>query len=334
MNHSNLILIVDDEPNNLKLLQQILKPYYRLIFATNGEKALVAVKHHLPDLILLDVMMPDMSGYQVCEALKADADTRNIPVIFVSALGGVEDETRGFDVGAVDYIIKPVSAPVTLKRVETHLRMVHMQDLKELVSASIKMLGEAGHYNDTDTGEHIWRMADYTAVLARQIGWSEAQAKKLTLAAPMHDTGKIGIPDAILKAPRKLSLDEWRVMKKHCLMGHDILAKSDHPVFKLAAEVALAHHEKWDGSGYPSQLRGEDIPVSARIVAIADVFDALTMVRPYKKAWTSDQAFELIKSQSGKHFDPQLVEAFIACRTTILAIKDKWALGEVREIYD
>lgn len=318
------ILVVDDEPNNLKLLQQILKDRYQLIFANNGAKALAAVESHRPDLILLDIMMPGMSGYQVCQQLKASLKTEHIPVIFVTAMGELEDEALGFDVGAVDYIQKPVSGPIVLRRVQTHLSLVRAKDLEELAKSAILMLGEAGHYNDTDTGEHIWRMAAYSSAIARAAGWSKHQSEMLELAAPMHDTGKIGIPDAVLKAPRKLEPDEWTVMMSHSQVGHDILSKSDNAIFVMAAEIALGHHEKWDGSGYPSGLSGEAIPESARIVAIADVFDALTMKRPYKEAWPIEKAIEVIKQDTGKHFDPRLAGIFFEILPEILLIKEKW----------
>ena len=318
------ILIVDDEPNNLKLLQQVLKEHYQLLFANNGEKALEAANKHRPDLILLDVMMPNMSGYEVCEKLKHNTLTENIPVIFVTAMGDQHDETRGFDAGAVDYIQKPISAPVVLRRVQTHLSLVRAKDLEDLVTASIRMLGEAGHYNDSDTGEHIWRMAAYSAAIAKAAGWSARQIETLELAAPMHDTGKIGIPDAILKAPRKLTAEEWTVMKTHAQIGYDILSKSANPVFVMAAEIALGHHEKWDGSGYPNGCSGEKIPESARIVAIADVFDALTMKRPYKEAWPIEKALDAIRQDCGTHFDPRLCALFFEIIPEIVAIKDKW----------
>ncbi len=318
------ILIVDDEPNNLKLLQQILKDKYQLIFANNGQKAIVAAIQHLPDLILLDIMMPDMSGYQVCEQLQSNPKTEHIPIIFVTAMGEQDDETKGFDVGAVDYIQKPVSGPIVLRRISTHLSLVRTKDLEDLAKASILMLGEAGHYNDTDTGEHIWRMAAYSAAIASALGWPRQQVEMLELAAPMHDTGKIGIPDNVLKAPRKLTAEEWEIMKSHSQIGFDILSQSNNPIFSMAADVALGHHEMWDGTGYPNNLSGEDIAESARIVAIADVFDALTMKRPYKEAWSIEEALDEIQSKAGTHFDPKLVKVFLSIVPEILKIKNKW----------
>ncbi|WP_434361894.1 response regulator [Parasalinivibrio latis] len=329
MNDKFKILLVDDEPNNLKLLQQILKDHYQLIFAPNGEKALQAVEKHSPDLILLDVMMPDMNGYQVCETLKSSQETEHIPVIFVTAMGQQEDEEKGFDVGGVDYIQKPVSAPLVLRRVKTHLSLVRAKELEIVQREAIYMLGEAGHYNDSDTGVHIWRMAAYSKLLALAAGWPRRSADLLELAATMHDTGKIGTLDSVLKAPRKLTSEEWEHMKQHTEVGYEILSRSHAPIFKLAAEVARYHHEKWDGSGYPRGLSGEEIPESARIVAIADVFDALTMKRPYKEPWSVEKSVNTIKADAGTHFDPHIVSLLDQVLPAMLEIKEEWDKKEI-----
>ena len=304
------ILVVDDEPNNLQLLKQMLNEQYQLLFATNGVKAMEAAAKHLPDLILLDIMMPGISGYETCERLKANPLTKDIPVIFVTAMGEVEQETHGFDVGGVDYIQKPISGPIVLRRVKTHLSLVHVQELEKSQKAAIYMLGEAGHYNDTDTGDHIWRIAAYSRALAEAAGWPEQMLDMLEFAAPMHDTGKIATPDNILKAPRKLTPEEWVIMKQHSEAGYNILSKSDTPLFRMAAEIARYHHEKWDGSGYPFGLSGEAIPESARIVAIADAYDALTMKRAYKEPWSIEDSMAEIIGKSGSQFDPRLVKLF------------------------
>jgi len=318
------ILVVDDDPNNLQVLRQILKEKYHLIFANHGAKALDAAITHHPDLILLDVMMPGMNGYEVCEKLKKKSSTQDIPVIFVTAMSEIEDETLGFDCGAVDYIQKPVSAPIVLRRIQTHMSLVRAQELEDSQKQALFMLGEAGHYNDTDTGVHIWRMAAYARALAIAAGWDEDRADWLELAAPMHDTGKIGTPDSILKAPRKLTTEEWGIMKQHAEIGAGILSKCNTPIFTLAAEVACYHHEKWDGSGYPAGISGNSIPESARIVAMADVFDALTMKRPYKDAWSIDDSITEIINNSGSHFEPRLVELFKEIVPEIIKIKDEW----------
>jgi len=322
------LLIVDDEPLNLAVMRGILANDYSLVFARNGAQALTVAAKCAPSLVLLDVQMPGMDGYTVCRALKGDPATEPIPVIFVTGLTDVGNEAEGFAAGAVDYIVKPVSPPIVLARVRTHLSLVRTATLEKSYRDAIGMLGAAGHYNDADTGVHIWRMAAYGRELALAIGWSAEQAKLLELAAPMHDTGKIGIPDAILRKPGKLDAGEWEVMKTHCRIGYDVLSRSDAPVFQLAAEVALRHHEKWDGSGYPDGLAGEAIPESARIVALADVFDALSMVRPYKKAWPLKRIVEMIRDSAGSHFEPRLVEAFGDLLPHIQELKAEWDARE------
>ena len=319
------ILLVDDEPNNLKVLRQIFKNDYRLSVATSGAKALELINSGtIPDLILLDIMMPEMDGYEVCRILKSNPETSHIPVIFITAMDQEKDEQKGFDMGAVDYITKPVSSAIALARVKTHLSLVQADILEKSYADAIHMLGEAGHYNDADTGYHIWRMAAYAKILADALQWSPQKSAMLEMAAPMHDTGKIGIPDSILKKPAKLDADEWDIMKKHCEIGYKILSQSKAPVFKMAAEIALNHHEKWDGSGYPQGLQGEDIPESARIVAIVDVFDALTTKRPYKEAWTVEKAVEIIMNDAGKHFDPKLSDFFYQKLDSLITAKNYW----------
>lgn len=330
------VLIVDDALENIDILKAILAPYYIIKIATRGEVALKIVDKKAPDLILLDIMMPDMDGHEVCRRLKSNPQSANIPIIFVTAMAEAHDEQAGFDLGAVDYITKPIKPALVIARVKTQLELADqhqacemMVDIrtKELVESqqdAIMMLGRAGHFNDTDTGVHIWRMADYAGALAQAAQWPVADAELLAQAAPMHDTGKIGIPDAILKAPRKLTDEEWVIMKSHSEIGHGILSLGKTSLFKLAAEVALTHHEKWDGSGYPQGLQGEDIPESARIVAIVDVFDALTMKRPYKEAWTAEKALEALQNDVGTHFDKRLVELFISIKDDILEIKRHW----------
>lgn len=334
--HRFSILVVDDEPANIDILLGILSPYYNVKVAPSGAVALKIVQQFTPDLILLDVMMPGMDGFEVCKKLKTDRLLSQIPVIFVTALTQGENEEKGFKLGAVDYITKPVSPSITLARVKTHISLAHqMRTTENLVSkrteelsksqqSAITMLAAAGHYNDTDTGHHIWRMAAYSKCLAIAWGWSYDDACLLAQAAPMHDTGKIGIPDAILKAPRRLLDGEMEIMRTHAQIGHKILSQCDTPLFNLAAKIALCHHEKWNGTGYPEGLAGEDIPESARIVAIADVFDALTMKRPYKKAWSDEEAFEHIQEGAGEHFDPKLVECFLSIKQKILETKNYW----------
>lgn len=322
------ILCVDDEPNNLAALRQILKDEYALAFARNGEEALRAAEKHRPALILMDVQMPDIDGYEVCRRLKQNPSTEAVPVIFVTSRSEILDEKAGFDAGGVDYITKPLFPMIVQARVHTHLSLVQVSELEKSCYAAIHMLGEAGHYNDTDTGVHIWRMAAYCGSLADAANWTQERRKLIELAAPMHDTGKIGIPDAVLKKPGPLDETEWTIMKTHSRIGYDILKKSDTPVFQLAAEIALNHHEKWGGRGYPEGLAGEAIPESARIVAIADVFDALTMKRPYKEAWPLDRVMLTMRRDAGTHFEPRLMRLFEDNLPTILALKAEWDARE------
>lgn len=328
---SGPILIVDDEPQNLAALRHVLSDSYSLAFADSGHAALVAARKILPSLILLDIQMPDMNGYSVCRRLKEDPDFEHIPVIFVTTLSEVGDEARGFDVGAVDYIVKPISPPIVRARIRTHLSLVQASRLEQSYLDAISMLGKAGHYNDADTGVHIWRMAAYARALARASGWQDSDVRQLEIAAPMHDTGKIGIPGEILHKPGKLDAYEWEIMKTHSRIGYSILCQSHAPVFRLAAEVALCHHEKWDGSGYPDGLAGTEIPESARIVAVADVFDALTMKRPYKEPWSIPKAMATLRENAGSHFEPKLVDLFESIEGEICEIKALWDAHEAAE---
>ena len=322
------ILVVDDEASNLAAMREALGGEFALIFATNGVEALEAVARHHPALVLLDVRMPVMDGYETCQRLKAAPTTADIPVIFVTSQDDLDDELTGFDLGAVDYIAKPVQAQIVRARVRTHLHLVRAGRLEQAYEEAINMLGMCGHYNDNDTGNHIWRMAAYARALARAVGWTEDDCHDLQAAAPMHDTGKIGIPASILKKPGPLTPEEWSVMKTHCAIGHAILSNSRAPVFRLAAEIAMRHHEKWDGSGYPDGLAGQAIPESARIVAVADVFDALTMQRSYKDAWPVELAVAQLHDYAGNHLERRLVDRFVSILPEILAIKRSWAERE------
>ena len=319
------LLLVDDEPTNLQVLRHILQADYRLLFATDGERALQVAREQRPDLVLLDIMMPHMDGYAVCCALKADAATASIPVIFITALNDSQDETAGFDVGAVDYLTKPVSPPVVRARVRNHLSLVRVDELRETRLQIVQRLGRAAEYKDNETGLHVIRMSHFSQLLALAAGCSPAWAEDLLNAAPMHDVGKIGIPDAVLRKPGPLDADEWATMRRHPEIGAEIIGEHPSGVLQLAREIALAHHEKWDGSGYPRGLAGEAIPLSARIVAIADVFDALTTRRPYKEPWPVQDALDHIAAQAGKHFDPALVALFAPLLPQLLEIRARWA---------
>lgn len=318
------LLLVDDEPANLRVLNQTLNATYRLSFAKSGKEALRLVGLDKPDLILLDVMMPEMTGYQVCETLKSQENTKEIPVIFVTALSDSSDETKGFNVGAVDYITKPISPAVVKARVRTHLSLVNADELKRTRLQVIQRLGRASEYKDNETGMHVMRMSHYSKVIALAHGFSEDAAEKLLHAAPMHDIGKIGIPDSIMLKPAKLTEEEFAIMRRHPEIGAEILGESDSDLIDLAKVVALTHHEKWDGTGYPKGLKGEEIPIEGRIVALADVFDALTSKRPYKEAWPIEKAMDFIREQKDKHFDPKLVDVFELELPAILEIKNRW----------
>lgn len=341
-NQKQTILAVDDTPENLDVLRGILLPDYLVKAATNGQAALKIAETLHPDLILLDIMMPGMDGFEVCRQLKANPYTASIPVIFITAMSEVEDEQRGFDVGAVDYLTKPVQPAIVRSRVQTHLTLadqhracemmvnIRTNELRDSQRAAIYMLGEAGHYNDDNTGVHIWRMAAYAATLARAVSWPVEQAQQLELAAPMHDTGKIGIPDTILKGTHKLRPNEWDIMKTHTSIGYNILKQSDAPLFQMAADIALSHHEQWGGTGYPNSLSEEEIPEAARIVAVADVFDALTTRRPYKEPWSVEASLRHIQEEVGQRFEPRLVEAFLDIQDEILDIKHEWDTREAQ----
>ncbi|OEZ61946.1 two-component system response regulator [Duganella sp. HH105] len=320
-----LILAVDDEASNLQLLRHILQDQYRLLFAKDGPRALELARQERPQLILLDVMMPGMTGYEVCRQLKDDDATAAIPVIFVTALSDASDEVVGFDAGAVDYITKPVSPPIVRARVRTHLSLVRMDELTRTRLEIVQRLGLAAEYKDNETGLHVIRMSHYSRILGRAAGMSEAEADDLLHAAPMHDVGKIGIPDSILRKPGPLETAEWKVMQTHAAIGGEIIGKHPGGMLAMAYQVAVTHHEKWDGSGYPNGLAGREIPLVGRIVAIADVFDALTSARPYKPEWPIPQAVEYLEQQRGKHFDADLVDLFLQQMPALLEVKQRWA---------
>jgi len=324
-NNLPLILAVDDEASNLQLLRQILQDHYRLLFAKDGARALELARLERPDLVLLDVMMPGMSGYEVCAALKASPDTASIPVVFVTALTDTADELEGFEAGAVDYITKPVSPPIVRARVRTHLSLVRTEELRASRLEIVQRLGLAAEYKDNETGLHVIRMSHFSRILGVALGMSENEADDLLHAAPMHDVGKIGIPDRILQKPGPLDPDEWKIMQSHVTIGAEIIGEHDGGMLHLAREIALTHHEKYDGSGYPRGLRADEIPLVGRIVAIADVFDALTSKRPYKKAWTEEEALNFLREQKGRHFDPQLVDLFIEQMPAVRTIQQRWA---------
>ena len=318
------ILIVDDQAHNLAALRQLLSADYKLYFAKSGVEALEQAKKHLPSLILLDIQMPEMDGFEVCKQIKKSPLTESVPIIFVTGKDAAGDEARGFELGAVDYITKPYNPAIVIARVKTHLSLVQASQLQRSYIEAVHMMGEAGHFKDTDTGMHIWRMANYCKIVAKSRGWSDDDCECLNYAAAMHDTGKISTPTDILRKPGPLDDDEWVIMKQHTVMGHQILSKSDNELFQWAAEVALHHHGRWDGKGYPEGLAGTDIPEQSRIVAVCDVFDALVTKRPYKEPWPIEKALDEIKKSSGSHFDPEIVESFMDSIELILEAKRLW----------
>ncbi|GAA4898734.1 HD-GYP domain-containing protein [Ferrimonas pelagia] len=333
------LLLVDDTAANIDVLVGILRQDYQLQVALDGATALKIVQKNPPDLILLDIMMPDIDGLEVCRRLKADPASKAIPVIFVTALGEVEDEATGLALGAVDYISKPVNAAVVKARVATQLALYnqarHLESLVQQRTAEleqtrlhiIQCLGRAAEYKDNETGLHVIRMSHFAHRLAQAAGLSEPHCSLILNAAPMHDIGKIGIPDHILKKRARLDEEEWLVMRQHPQLGAEILGQLGSDLMQMASRIALTHHERWDGTGYPVGLKGDAIPIEGRIVAIADVFDALTSVRPYKPAWTIADTLEQIRAERGRQFDPSLVDHFLTLEPELVAIRQQYLDG-------
>ncbi|OIP47469.1 MAG: two-component system response regulator [Fibrobacteres bacterium CG2_30_45_31] len=330
------VLVVDDVPENIDVLKGMLTNEYYVKVAVSGFMALKVAEKTVPDIILLDIMMPDMDGYEVCEKLKANPITQNIPVIFVTAKDQTVDEIKGFEVGAVDYVTKPISPSIVKARLSTHLALSNQnRELERLVTQKtseinqtrleiIKRLSLASEYKDSETGHHIERMSQYAYQIAVACGMDIVNANLLYNAAPMHDIGKIGIPEAIILKPGRLTKEEFDVVKTHCEIGSRIIGDHTSELLKAAKIVALQHHEKWDGSGYPEGLIGDSIHVYAQIIAVADVFDALTSKRPYKEAWDFDRAVALIKEENGRHFSPGIVVAFLKILDEIKATMLKY----------
>jgi putative two-component system response regulator len=288
-------------------------------------------------MILLDIMMPGIDGYEVCRQLKANPATVKIPVIFITAMSEVEDEKMGLELGAVDYITKPISPPIVLARVHTQLALYDQnRELEQKVRARteelqqsrleiIQRLGWAAEFKINETGLHVIRMSHYSRLIAQEVEHGDEWSDQVFNAAPMHDIGMLGIADKILLNPDKLDDEERNLMRKHSEFGADIIGEHRSELIKMAREIALSHHEKWDGSGYPNGLKGEEIPLSGRLVAIADVFDALTTERPYRKAWSVEDAVKHIDENAGSHFDPNLVSLFHTVLAEILDIREQYA---------
>jgi putative two-component system response regulator len=333
------VLIIDDSPESIDVLCEILGDAYQVKVAIGGARGIELATSSRPELILLDVMMPDVDGYEVCRALKTDPATASIPVMFVTTLADVDSETRALDAGAVDYLTKPFVPPLVRSRVRAHVALRrHSATLEELVAVRtrelmetrlqvIQRLGRAAEYRDNETGMHVMRMSHVSRIVSLRLGRSDASAELLMQAAPMHDIGKIGIPDRILLKPGALVGEEWEVMKRHTTIGAEIIGEHPSELLQLARSIALHHHERWDGSGYPHGLRGEAIPEDARIVAVADVFDALLSERPYKQAWTVERTVAYLTEASGSHLDPAAVRALLDLLPECLAIRDRFSDG-------
>ncbi len=335
------LLIVDDAPENITLLRNIVAPHFRVVVATSGERALQIIQSEAPpDIVLLDVVMPGIDGYEVCRRVKADPLRADIPVIFVTSMDEQDYEEYGFAIGASDYIAKPFSPAVVLARVRTHLALydqtrelerrvgLRTRELLDTRLQIIQRLGRASEFRDNETGNHVIRMSLYCKLIAQAAGLSPAATETLYLAAPMHDVGKIGTPDHILLKPGKLNAQEWDIMKNHALAGAEIIGEHTDELLSLARVVAMSHHEKWDGSGYPLGLKGEAIPLPGRIVALADVFDALTSDRPYKRAWSVEDAVQTIQAGAGLHFDPGLIAPFLSALPGMIEIMETYAEPE------
>lgn len=345
------IFIVDDTPENLTLVSTLLKPFYRVKVATSGEKALLYFAQHeaVPDLILLDIIMPGLSGFDVIVELKKNSKMRDIPVIFLTAMSRVEDEKKGLELGAVDYITKPISPPVLLARIKTHLQnkaiadflrdkneyleaeiTKRTQEISAIQYVTIFALTSLAETRDSDTGNHISRTQHYVKVLAKKLQThphfspylSDTMIETLFKSAPLHDIGKVGIPDSILLKPAKLTPEEFEIMKSHTTLGKKAIEHAEEQLgmsvafLDVAKEIAYSHHEKWDGSGYPLGLKGNEIPICGRLMAVADVYDALIAKRVYKERFSHEKAVEIILEGRGKHFDPDVVDAFEALKET------------------
>jgi putative two-component system response regulator len=368
------VLVVDDMRTNLLMIGELLKPHYAVRLANNGQRALEAAKREpVPSLILLDVNMPEMSGFEVLQHLKADPLTAEIPVIFVTTLGETENEEIGLQLGAADYLTKPIRPSVVLKRIQLQLELKRARDrlqdhnerldrevkrrmrenelIKDVSVNSLALLAET---RDNETGNHLVRTKSYVETLIRHLQdhprfsslLQEPQRTLIAKAAPLHDIGKVGIPDAILLKPGRLTVDEFEIMKRHSAIGAEAMGKAMELVMdesklgdfltdpeapaslafmETAREIALTHHEKWDGTGYPNGLKGDDIPVSGRLMALADVYDALTRRRHYKTAYPLEEVEAILTEGRGTHFDPDIVDAYFAQRDVFKSISEKFA---------
>ncbi|KES20866.1 MULTISPECIES: two-component system response regulator [Pseudomonas] len=354
-----VILVVDDQPDNLMLMSELLMGQYQVRVAGSGAKALrLAASEPRPDLVLLDIMMPEMDGYEVCRQLKADPLTAEIPVIFLTGMVSTADEQRGLDLGAVDYITKPISPPVTLARIRAHLKLKanadflrdkseylelevrrRSRELQAAQDATLEAMATLCDLRDNPHSRHLLRIEQYMRLLADALARREGEAGGLDLeqiellarSAQLHDIGKVAVPDRVLLNPGQLSPEDQLLMQSHTRIGHDALAAAERRLgspaefLRYAKEIAYGHHERWDGSGYPRGLRGEQIPLSARLLALIDCYDELTSRHPYHATLSPDEARQQILAASGSHFDPQVVEAFAEVADGFAAIAIRYA---------
>ena len=355
------VLAVDDTPTNIDVVKGVLSQDYFVPAAVNGKAALKFLEKKKPDLILLDIMMPEMDGYEVCRRIKENPATDDIPIIFLTAKTEVEDETKGLSMGAVDYITKPISPPILQARVKNHLELKVARDslkrqneileekvlertrqMEELQDVSMVAMGSLAESRDPETGNHIRRTQRYVKLLAQRLRThpkfrdflDPETITSLFKSAPLHDIGKVGVPDSILLKPGKLTDEEFEEMKKHTTYGRDSLAAAEKTMSRadnfliFAKEIAYAHQEKWDGSGYPEGLRGNEIPISARLMAVADVYDALISRRVYKPPFPHEKAVSIIQEEKGSHFDPDMVEAFMEISSDFYSVSQEFADSE------
>lgn len=339
------ILIVDDQSTSRTILSQVIRgisPNIRVIEKSNPESALEWAAQNIADLVFVDFLMPRMNGVDFIRLIKTLPDYISVPVVMITVKKDAETRYAALDAGVADFLSKPVDAYECSARSKNLLTMrqqhLALQNRGDFLENKVKLaiteisareqetlmrLARTGEYKDYDTAMHLQRMSLYSKVIAEAAGFSEEDAKMIELSSPLHDLGKIGIPDHILLKTDVLSIEEREVMRKHPIIGYEILQNSPSKYLQMGGEIALAHHERYDGTGYPFQLKGDQIPLSARIVAIADVLDALTSKRPYKEAWSVDRAFEYIKAESGKHFDPKLVALTLSIREKIEAVMNR-----------
>lgn len=317
------ILVVDDEVTNLDFLDMILGSEHSLLAAKTGTDAVAMASKHLPDVVVLDIKLPDIDGLEVCARLKANPATAAIPVVFVTSCEDVRMEANAFHAGAADFLVKPVFPSIVRARIRNQLTHSRTAMIERERTAALRMLGEAGHSNDCDCGFHTWRIAAYCKALAEALGWNADRAMLVEMAAPLHDIGQLGIPPSILRKPGPLEPDEREVLRTHCRIGWEMLSRTRSPLFLMASEIALHHHERWDGSGYPDGISGERIEESARVVALADVFDALSSKRPYKAPWPIERVVRAFREEESDRFDPLMVSAFLDILPRIKEIRTR-----------